>query len=545
MYTKEAILKLDIATLVFVTSVLWLCQTAALIVQYRIAKVYPGMFWWLVAVIVQTAGFWTMLTVLFPPVYVLAMFGNPLMYLGQIFLTVGILKFLDRPVPVKLLLLIYILFLVSYYWFLFGNNHLSARTAVCNVFIGCMSLLSAYYLFRRKKSQFAGAANFTSLVFFCFALVEFLLFLILIFSLSYFKYSEVNQHPVALLNYIAPIISSVLWTYGLILLVNQRLTADVQVEKEKLRLIFNIGPQAEFITRMSDSRIIDANNEQSTLTGYSIQEVLGKNMLDLNLWVQPEDRASYIDELIRHGAVNQREFVFRRGDGRMFVGLTSGRLIHIEDQQHVVTSILDITGRKEMEQKMQAVLAEKDAQYQTLSQIQDQLLKMNGELERLSAQDKLTGYFNRHKLTEMLEHEIFRWSRYGHSSTLVLVDIDHFKQINDRFGHLAGDKVLVDLSALLQANVRKTDLCFRWGGEEFLFLLTETEYLQAMRTAEKLRRVVETCSDFPVGSLTISLGVVTWREGWSYEEWIQQADQALYEAKEQGRNRVVGKTPQE
>jgi diguanylate cyclase (GGDEF)-like protein/PAS domain S-box-containing protein len=296
---------------------------------------------------------------------------------------------------------------------------------------------------------------------------------------------------------------------------------------------------------MSDSRIIDANNEQSTLTGYSIQEVLGKNMLDLNLWVQPQDRASYIDELIRHGAVNQREFVFRRGDGRMFVGLTSGRLIHIEDQQHVVTSILDITGRKEMEQKMQAVLAEKDAQYQTLSQIQDQLLKMNGELERLSAQDKLTGYFNRHKLTEMLEHEIFRWSRYGHSSTLVLVDIDHFKQINDRFGHLAGDKVLVDLSALLQANVRKTDLCFRWGGEEFLFLLTETEYLQAMRTAEKLRRVVETCSDFPVGSLTISLGVVTWREGWSYEEWIQQADQALYEAKEQGRNRVVGKTPQE
>lgn len=538
-------MKLDIGTLLFVTSLLWLCQTAALIVQYRIGKVYRGMGWWLIAVIVQSVGFWTMLAVMFPPIYVLAMFGNPLMYLGQIFLIVGILKFLDRPVPVRMLSAIYASFVLSYYWFLFVDANLSARTAVCNAFIGFLALATAAYLFRRKKPQFASAANFTALVFFIFGLIEFIILLSNSLPSRYSEYSQVKEDPIALLNYIAPIISSVLWTYGLILLVNQRLNGDVQLEKEKLRLIFNIGPQAELITRMSDSLLVDANNELVNLTGYDRNEALGQKIIDLNLWTTPEDRASYMEELGREGQVDQREFAFRRRDGASFVGLTSGRLIVIDDEPHVVTSVLDITARKEIEQKVKSLLAEKNAQYETLSLIQDQLLKVNGELERLSAQDKLTGFFNRHKLTEMLEHEIFRWSRYGNPSTLVMVDIDHFKRINDRFGHLTGDKVLVQLAALLQAKVRKSDFCFRWGGEEFLLLLTETGYEDALLTAEKLRLFVETSSDFPVESLTISLGVVTWSEGWTQEEWIHQADMALYQAKEQGRNRVVGTASRE
>ncbi len=297
-------MKLDIGTLVFVTSLLWLCQTAALAVQYRIGKVYKGMGWWLVAVIVQSAGFWIMLAVKFPPIYVLAMFGNPLMYLGQVFLTVGVLKFVEHPVPRKRLAVLYILFLISYYWFLFGNNHLSARTAVCNAFIGFLAFVTAFCLFRRKKPQFARAANFTALVLLIFGLVECIILVSFFFSAPYFDYSQLDRHPLALLNFIAPILSSVLWTYGLILLVNQRLNTDVQFEKEKLRLIFNIGPQAELITRMSDSLLVDANNELKKLTGYDLQEALGKRITDLNIWISPEDRNSYIDALRRGGSVH-------------------------------------------------------------------------------------------------------------------------------------------------------------------------------------------------------------------------------------------------
>jgi diguanylate cyclase (GGDEF)-like protein len=121
-----------------------------------------------------------------------------------------------------------------------------------------------------------------------------------------------------------------------------------------------------------------------------------------------------------------------------------------------------------------------------------------------------------------------------------MADIDHFKEINDEYGHLTGDEILIHVAEILSSGIRKVDYCFRWGGEEFLLLLTETGLEEGLATAEKLRQKFERENLLPSGRLTISFGVATWRSGWDQAEWIQNTDTALYKAKNLGRNRVEG-----
>ena len=182
-----------------------------------------------------------------------------------------------------------------------------------------------------------------------------------------------------------------------------------------------------------------------------------------------------------------------------------------------------------------------DLQFERLVRTQQELTEANAELERISGYDKLTGLFNRRKMIEVLDHEIGRIDRFGSPGTLVMADIDHFKPVNDTHGHLVGDQVLVQVATLLKDRLRKIDYCFRWGGEEFLLLLTETGFEEALQTAEKLRQDIAGFPGFIPGPMTVSFGVAAYHEGWTQDNWIYQADLALYQAKRAGRNRVEGR----
>ena len=160
-------------------------------------------------------------------------------------------------------------------------------------------------------------------------------------------------------------------------------------------------------------------------------------------------------------------------------------------------------------------------------------------VEALSVTDRLTGLFNRLKLEEAFDSELERAKRYGHPLSVVLFDVDHFKQVNDSFGHQVGDEVLVSVAQLTKDNVRAIDVAGRWGGEEFLLLCPETELSGAMAMAEKLRSAIETF-DFPaVGRITASFGVAEAKPDESEASLTHRADEALYQAKGSGRNRVV------
>ena len=153
--------------------------------------------------------------------------------------------------------------------------------------------------------------------------------------------------------------------------------------------------------------------------------------------------------------------------------------------------------------------------------------------------DSLTQAFNRRHMESLVHDEVERAQRYHQATALIILDVDHFKAVNDTYGHPVGDKVLRQVSDILRANLRQSDALGRWGGEEFLILLPQINLAAAASVAEKLRQAVFT-ADFGLKQpLGISLGVADLQSNESAGEWIKRADQALYRAKHLGRNQVA------
>jgi diguanylate cyclase (GGDEF)-like protein len=170
-------------------------------------------------------------------------------------------------------------------------------------------------------------------------------------------------------------------------------------------------------------------------------------------------------------------------------------------------------------------------------------LKLRETLRNQAIRDCLTGLYNRRYLEETLERELSRAKRKDKPLGIIMLDLDRFKQLNDTYGHEAGDHVLRTLGDLLQSHVRASDIACRYGGEEFVLILPEADAAVTFNRAEELRLAVEALPVFYRGQqlgVTISLGVaVRPQHGDSGETLLRAADQALYAAKEQGRNRVV------
>jgi two-component system cell cycle response regulator len=170
---------------------------------------------------------------------------------------------------------------------------------------------------------------------------------------------------------------------------------------------------------------------------------------------------------------------------------------------------------------------------------------------RLSNADALTGAFNRRFLEHYLRHELARAMRHKTSLAVAMVDVDHFKQLNDDFGHAAGDRVLRHIAQALETSVRRTDLIARYGGEEFVVVLPESNAEQAMMRMERIRELVAN-SALPLEKakarsstanmkVTISVGIASWpQDGQASTELISSADRRMYDAKKRGRNLVVG-----
>lgn len=167
----------------------------------------------------------------------------------------------------------------------------------------------------------------------------------------------------------------------------------------------------------------------------------------------------------------------------------------------------------------------------------------NKQLERISRVDGLTGLYNRRYWEEMCTIEFKRALRTGSPATMMILDIDHFKRINDGFGHPAGDKTIRSLSRIISKAIRETDIAGRYGGEEFTIVLPDTDVKSARIVAERIRKLAE---HLPVEwedktiKYTVSIGLAEFHSSFGeHVAWIEKADQGLYEAKESGRNKVI------
>ena len=167
-----------------------------------------------------------------------------------------------------------------------------------------------------------------------------------------------------------------------------------------------------------------------------------------------------------------------------------------------------------------------------------ELVEKNRELEVLSVTDRLTGLYNRRKLDELLEEELIRCRRYAVQFAAILMDIDHFKHVNDTHGHAVGDSVLQQMAQILRERTRDADVLARLGGEEFVIVCRHSGLQGALESAERMREAIAE-HDFPgVGQVTASFGVAVCCEEDTAETLLERADAALYRAKAAGRNRV-------
>jgi diguanylate cyclase (GGDEF)-like protein len=160
-------------------------------------------------------------------------------------------------------------------------------------------------------------------------------------------------------------------------------------------------------------------------------------------------------------------------------------------------------------------------------------------LNNLATMDTLTQLANRFEFDKILGHSMDVARRYERSLSVLLLDIDHFKSVNDNFGHLVGDEVLKAFSELLRKQIRQSDVVARWGGEEFIILLPDTSLASAIKMAEALRQRIEVNTFDTVGNLTCSIGAAEFNTIEKADDLLHRADENLYRAKNGGRNRVM------
>jgi diguanylate cyclase (GGDEF)-like protein len=208
-----------------------------------------------------------------------------------------------------------------------------------------------------------------------------------------------------------------------------------------------------------------------------------------------------------------------------------------ESQFEELTGLYNDLGR------IQRELAQRNAELEALraklEAKQTELVAANVKLDALAATDGLTGIANRRTFQTWLEAECLRSNRYRSPLALIMLDLDHFKNLNDAYGHQAGDEVLKAMGRILSATSRNTDLVARYGGEEFAVILVNADKAAAMEAAERLRARIE-AERWPHRAMTVSIGIASWGPGSdNASEMISRADRALYFSKEHGRNRAT------
>lgn len=295
---------------------------------------------------------------------------------------------------------------------------------------------------------------------------------------------------------------------------------DIARERQNQKyesLVEDIGERYVLYSHAIDGTVGYINDGIKTVFGLSKEDIIGKSFYKAIQWCCDPDETfkAAIDQLVNTSETSvQFELSFIHPDGGERSLVNNAHLTYSDDgsETYIDGLIEDITERKATEQL---------------------ILKQ-------SLTDELTQLLNRKAFNQRMGEMIDQFERYAVPFCLVLLDIDHFKKVNDAYGHQKGDEVLVSLGKTMKASTRRTDLIYRIGGEEFAILLTNTELEQGASFAEKLRLIIkEKVNVTEDETITVSMGVARVREEDDRDRIFKRADDNLYKAKQSGRNRVV------
>lgn len=306
----------------------------------------------------------------------------------------------------------------------------------------------------------------------------------------------------------------------------------LEVSETLYKSFLNASPDAVVISD-GNGTILVASPAAYALVGMRVDEdtLPGHKLFE---FVAPEERPRLFGNLARlyrgHNP-GMNEYRAVRIDGQEFIMEVKSEVIkgatHMPER--MVSIVRDITERRKMEDELQK-------REETLRQLAQELRNQNAQLHETASYDKLTGVRNRAYLEAYLTGEIEK--RRNEPMSILLLDLDHFKAVNDAYGHDVGDQVLMHVAATVQNSIRKTDVFARWGGEEFVAYLPGAPIGEAYAAAEKIRNAAEQSPYEGVGKITVSIGVAQYRGEKDINDWIKRADVEMYKAKNLGRNRV-------
>ena len=305
-------------------------------------------------------------------------------------------------------------------------------------------------------------------------------------------------------------IPSIIVAVGISLMILNLLKKFTATKKENKKYFSTIDQYVITLTADKNHIITSVSTALCEASGYSKSELIGKHTSFLRSGDMKTEHYKNIKNTIHSGCVWVGEIKNKTKNGETY-WLQSTIVPNFDEKNNEIISFTslseNITNKK--------------------------------IIEKLSQTDKLTQLYNRFKLDKSLNEEMNRFQRYQHSFSILLIDIDYFKAINDTYGHNIGDTVLIEISHLLKKNSRKTDIVGRWGGEEFLIICPDTPLDGAISLAQLLRKKVEEFEFSVVNHKTVSIGVAYARENDNLQNLLKRADDYLYEAKESGRNKVI------
>lgn len=638
-------MNLDIHSLAITISITFLIMALVLLIQKRLIKNVPGSGWWVLGYVFWSFGFGLeALNQDSSFVMYVVLFNNIFLAAGVFSFYIGIQQFIGRKVHIGWLVSLVSLFLGCMAYFTFIQDNLNIRWILLSISLVLTASMTAGKLIPQTQKPSGNSALFLAICFLIFAIVILVQAVIPIFG--YPIHDLISPSLNYLLICLFFLTTSLVWTFGFITMLHHRLMVEIDQSRQNMELIFNTSPEAVFITRLDNGHFINVNEGFSRITGYAPQEVIGKCMIDLNLWNNPAELNRIVEELEVEGYIEGLEFNFRKKDSRVFVGLLSARLIFIQDEPHMISIIHDITPRIQAE----TALKESEKRYRLLADhvndviwtlsldnkftyISPSIFNMRGYtpdeaiqqtlaeavcpgslknmsnliekalsqayphqtipteyyeveqpcngggsvwteqtarvifdeegnaislvgisrditerrnlkewLQRQATIDELTGVINRRQFLKVALSELKRAQRLNHPLSVIMIDIDYFKKINDTYGHAGGDHALLTFAKICQENIREIDFFGRLGGDEFAMLLPETKKDQAHITIDRIREALfneEIDISGQAVSLTISCGIACMEgQKWSLTELLEKADQALYHAKEAGRNCV-------
>ncbi|TSI07389.1 diguanylate cyclase [Lysinibacillus sp. BW-2-10] len=307
-----------------------------------------------------------------------------------------------------------------------------------------------------------------------------------------------------------------------------------------------------FISINHDCYIIEVNDTFLEWMGYKQADLLGKHIESL---LKPGTKMifhSYFYPNINfNGCVEELFIKVKNQAGDEVPYLLNAKKVKQGDSEIIDCILVQMKRRIDYElelratkKQMEEAYIEKNIAFEKLEQIyleiekkQIELMEMNSDLVTISNTDKLTGITNRRFFQEKLEQQVDLYQKEGKPFSFLIIDIDHFKKVNDTYGHQIGDIVLVKLATILKNIMRLEDVVSRFGGEEFTVILPATDIEKTISFAKKINQEVEEATWQETGSLTVSIGAATFTEQDTEISIIEKADRALYASKENGRNR--------